>query len=316
MDRTSLSESTMEKANMKTVIVAAVLAAYVSMAAEAVDIRLTSDRLELLPYEPLALVVSLHNKAPERVSREGIVWVGFRCRKEGGEWKTYQSCGPQFDPPVARQKVLESGELKEFTGFIHIDRSGEPAFRSAGFYEIQAVSPFGESNVLRVEVKIPPGSEEAVKFLGDKELYKLFSWWLARWYYYYEEESTVEKLKRLERALGDLKTFRTMKGSEPYHPWLLLADLMLRWAVVRFEDKPNRDDMLREIGDRYEEEAMKLGSPYRESLLDAVARLRLEDLNDREGAARVLKALRAKHAHGYWRLQADYLLHSIVGVAP
>lgn len=266
------------------------------------QIELHVGQTRILPFEPVGVVLTISNTTDSAISKIGSKWSSFRIAKEEngllGDWRTFQPNGLQITLPPPHK--LNLAPNRAFTDFclVHIGFDGNPVFQSSGVYCIQAGTPFGESDIVKIVVEEPMMAAKASKFLLETMLYRFFSDYSAR-------SANIDS-KTAPALMSAIADFKKMPESAPYKSWIPVCDFLLTEIL-------KADSNALPIGDRarrtahYAATAEALPSPQRENLLWAIASEQLAD-NDMNGAKASLLNLTKTAKDDYFIQLANYQL--------
>jgi hypothetical protein len=267
---------------------------------KAVAVVLSADRETIMPCEPLGLVVILTNRSTRAVEKVSNQWTSYRIKKDGDQgWRTYMAYGPQPTPTLPMTLVLMLGQ--QFSDFclVHVDMKGEPVFKDRGVYYVQAGTPFGESNVIKIKVDLPESSSSSALTVYSKKLYMLFDDYSIRCY--------VDAGGNLEFIENSLDEFKRSTSSVSYSAWITVAEFFLRKVKIYHESETKQLVLLDNLISEYEKVVTKLPSPQKEILMIAIAEVRIFQ-SQKNAAIRILQdVIQDVHTGNYFKVKAQYL---------
>ncbi|NLF60877.1 MAG: hypothetical protein GX574_06955 [Lentisphaerae bacterium] len=268
-----------------------------------VVITISVDRDVILPCEPLGVAVVLKNKSGNVIEKTGSQWTSFRIKKEGeGEnWNSYMGCGLHVLLGPPRKLKLLSGQSFEDICLIHVNSNDEPVFKNPGVYYVQSGTPFGESEAIRIMVKIPELSADIVEPMYNKKLFMLFDEYTAEYF--------LGKSRNIDNISKDLNDFRESLGSAPYLSWIIFGEFILKKTKIDHQEALKKNDSFDRLIEEYESVAEKLPSPQKENLILAMASIQI-DQGRKSEALDILRKIISTHTDGYFKIKAiSRLMH-------
>jgi len=268
-----------------------------------VVITISVDRDVILPCEPLGVAVVLKNKSGSVIEKTGSQWTSFRVKKEGeGEnWNSYMGCGLHVLLGPPRKLKLLSGQSFEDICLIHVNSNDEPVFKNPGVYYVQSGTPFGESEAIRIMVKIPELSADIVEPMYNKKLFMLFDEYTAEYF--------LGKSRNIDNISKDLNDFRESLGSAPYLSWIIFGEFILKKTKIDHQEALKKNDSFDRLIEEYESVAEKLPSPQKENLILAMASIQI-DQGRKSEALDILRKIISTHTDGYFKIKAiSRLMH-------
>ena len=277
-----------------------VLSFDVSAEDKSVMITLSSDRNVILPCEPIGVSVILKNMTNNEVEITGNRWTSIRIKKEGENenWKTFAACGPQVASMFPRKLTISPLQTVEDMYLIHVDINDEPVFKSEGIYYLQAGTPFGESEDLKIVVDSSGIPTNVVEMVYKDKLFMLFDKYTADWYMRNGDKEDI--------ISGRINKFKQEKISSPYSDWMAVSEFILKLDIISHESELTKKKMYEELVAEYTIVANTLPSPQKETLLIELASVQEEQSNKKQ-AIEILKQVESNHRSGYFNVRAKYL---------
>ena len=272
----------------------------IDLLASECEVLLRADKTTVLPFEPVGFVLAIESRTNSAVHKIASRWSSFRVAKENDgqnvAWHTYVPFGVCPAPSPPTELSLQPGQTVTDFCLVHVGFNGDHAFKEPGVFLVQAGTPFGSSNVVKIEVVKPDTLVSAVELLGESRLFMLFDYFSAK-----GEPATSENLKSFSLALQKL---RAMPEAASYEGWFSVCDYLLMGMQG---DLLASHERRRKESEYYFKVAKGLLPPHRESLIYAIASSQLE-AGDMRAAKTYLSWLASDASEGYYKCVAKHQL--------
>ena len=144
--------------------------------ADNISVSISMEQGPIFPYEPFGVAVIVENQSVNDVERTASTWTTLRIRKDGyDDWQVYMPYGFLATPMPPQKRILHPGERYQDVCLIHVNSTGGHVFSNPGTFIIQAGTPFGESDPVKISVQLPESEVAASAAVGEKQLFMFFS---------------------------------------------------------------------------------------------------------------------------------------------
>lgn len=264
--------------------------------ADNISVSISNEQGTILPYEPLGIAVIVQNQSSNDVERTASRWTSLRIRKDGDkDWQVYMPYGPHATPMPPNKRILHPGEKYQDVFLIHVDAAGRHVFSDPGIFEIQAGTPFGESDPLLITVQLPPSEVAAFTALSENKLFMYFSEYTTKALSYRLNYNASE-------AIDDLNAFADKFPESQYNAWARLGIFFAKQSKGEYANISGAQNMVAEF-----RQGSKSLSPIQRGymLISMVVNAHKYAANGESNWA--LNEIEKSHTNGYFNVLAKYL---------
>ena len=264
--------------------------------ADNISVSFSMEQSPILPYEPFGVAVIVENQSGNDVERTASTWLTLRIRKDGyDDWQVYMPYGPLATPMPPQRRILHPGERYQDVFLIHVNAMGRHVFSDPGTYIIQAGTPFGESDPVKIFVQLPESESAAAAAIGEDKLYMFFS------------EYTTEALRYRPKydaykAIDAINAFAGKFPDSQYNVWAKLGLYFTQQPIFENEDISRGHEILAEI----KHNSTLLPPVPRGHMLISMATL-AHKISSNSEVVWALNEIERTHTNGYFNVLAKYL---------
>ena len=264
--------------------------------ADNILVSISMEQGPILPYEPFGVAVIVENQSGNDVERTASTWLTLRIRKDGSDdWQVYMPYGPLPTPMPPQKRILHPGERYQDVCLIHVNAMGRHVFSDPGAFIIQAGTPFGESDPVKISVQLPESEVAASAALGEEKIFMYFS------------EYTTQALRYrpgydASKAIDAINAFAGKFPESRYNAWARLGLFFAKQRMFENEDISKGHEMLAEIKNN----STLLPPVPRGHMLISMATL-AQKMAAKSEVAWALNEIESTHTNGYFNVLAKYL---------